>query len=367
MIVGILLVLIWLYLLLGRGGFWRIADTEMGPTTLPPARRIAVVVPARNEADVVGKAVGSLVKQECPGAIHIFLVDDQSEDGTAECAGDSDMLTVLRARPLPAGWTGKLWAIAEGLRQAALFEPDFILLTDADIVHAPDNLARLVARAESGGYDLVSLMVRLHCETVAEKALIPAFVWFFFKLYPPAWIASPRHSIAGAAGGCMLIRRAALERIGGIASIRGEVIDDCALARAVKGAGGRVWLGTTSATHSIRPYGSFAEIGRMISRSAFTQLQHSTLLLMGAMVGIFVAYVLPPLLLLAGNRWAGLAWVLMTLAYLPAVRFYRLSWLWALALPAVAVFFMGATLHSAVQFWRGRGAVWKGRVQDRRV
>jgi hypothetical protein len=165
----------------------------------------------------------------------------------------------------------------------------------------------------------------------------------------------------------MLIRRTALERIGGIARIRGEVIDDCALARSVKGAGGRVWLGTTSATHSIRPYGSFAEIGRMISRSAFTQLGHSTLLLAAAVAGMFVTYVLPPLILLAGNPWAGVAWALMAIAYLPAVRFYRLSWLWALALPAVALFFIGATIHSAIQFWRGRGAIWKGRVQDRRV
>lgn len=367
MIAGILLVLIWLYLLLARGGFWRIRDTEVGEVALPPARRIAVVVPARNEADVIGRAVASLAKQQCPGEVHIFLVDDQSEDGTAERAGASEMLTVLHARPRPAGWTGKLWAIAEGLRQAAPFEPDFILLTDADIAHAPDNLARLVARAESRGYDLVSLMVRLHCQTFAEKALIPAFVFFFFKLYPPAWIVSPRHPTAGAAGGCMLIRRAALERIGGIASIRGEVIDDCALARAVKGAGGTVWLGTTSATHSIRPYGSAAEIGRMVSRSAFTQLSHSKLLLAAAVGGMFIAYVLPPLLVLAGNPWACGAWALMTLAYLPAVRFYRLSWLWALALPAIAVFFIGATIHSAVQFWRGRGAIWKGRVQDRRV
>jgi hopene-associated glycosyltransferase HpnB len=366
-IAGIFLVLIWLYLLLGRGGFWRIRDTEIGEMPSPPARRIAIVVPARNEADVIGRAIASLVKQECPGVVRIFLVDDHSEDGTAECSGASETLTVLRAGPLPAGWTGKLWAITEGVRQAAAFEPDFILFTDADIMHAPDNLARLVARAESGGYDLVSLMVRLHCETFAEKALIPAFVFFFFKLYPSAWIASLGHTTAGAAGGCMLIRRTALERIGGIASIRGEVIDDCALARAVKGAGGTVWLGTTSTTQSIRPYGSWAEIGRMISRSAFTQLGHSIILLAGAVAGMFVAYILPPLLLLAGNRWAAAAWVLMTLAYIPAVRFYRLSWLWPLALPAVAIFFIGATIHSAIQYWRGRGAIWKGRVQDRRV
>jgi len=366
-IAGIFLVLIWLCLLLARGGFWRIRDTETGPTAAPPARRIAVVIPARNEADVIGRAVASLVKQQCPGVLHIFLVDDHSEDGTAECAGASEMLTVLRAGPLPPGWTGKLWAIAEGLQQAAAFEADFFLLTDADIVHAPDNLARLVARAERGGYDLVSLMVRLHCETFAEKMLIPAFVFFFFKLYPPAWIASSRHATAGAAGGCMLIRRAALERIGGITSIRGEVIDDCALARAVKGTGGKVWLGTTSATQSIRPYGSFGEIGRMISRSAFTQLGHSTIVLAGAMAGMLVAYILPLLLLLTGNRWAGAAWALMTLAYIPAVRFYRLSWLWALALPAVAVFFIGATIHSVIQYWRGRGGMWKGRVQDRRI
>jgi hopene-associated glycosyltransferase HpnB len=366
-IVGILLVAIWLYLLLARGGFWRIKDTELVAAPAPPEPRIAVVIPARNEADVVDRAIASLLTQQYPGVVHIFLVDDHSEDGTEESAGSSDMLSVLRAEPLPAGWTGKLWAISEGLRHAASFEPDFILLTDADIVHAPDNLARLVARVEGGGYDLVSLMVRLRCETFAERALIPAFVFFFFKLYPPAWIASTRHETAGAAGGCMLIRRAALERIGGIASIRGQVIDDCALARAVKSSGGRVWLGATSTTHSIRSYGSAAEIGRMISRSAFTQLGHSTFLLAAAVAGMSVTYMFPPLLLLAGNPWAGVACVLMALAYLPTVRFYRLSWLWALALPAVAVFFIGATIHSAVQFWRGRGAMWKGRVQDRRA
>jgi hopene-associated glycosyltransferase HpnB len=366
-IAGIFLALIWLYLLLARGGFWRIRDTEIGAMILPVPRRIAVVIPARNEADVIGRAIASLLKQAYPGVVHIFLVDDHSEDGTAECAGASEMLTVIPAGPLPAGWTGKLWAIAEGVRQSTAFEPDFILLTDADIVHAPDNLARLIARAESGGYDLVSLMVRLHCETFAEKTLIPAFVFFFFKLYPPEWIANSRHATAGAAGGCMLIRRAAIERIGGIASIRGEVIDDCALARAVKSTGGSVWLGTTSATHSIRPYGSWAEIGRMISRSAFTQLGHSTVLLAGAIAGMLITYLLPVLSLVTGNRWAGVAWGLMTLAYIPAVRFYRLSWLWVLALPALAVFFMGATIHSAVQYWRGRGAIWKGRVQDRRV
>jgi len=206
---------------------------------------VAVAIPARNEAETIGPTIASLAAQKLPGPFHIFLVDDQSTDGTAEIAREaapSSFLTATPAPPLAPGWTGKLWALAEGLRQAESFHPDYVLFSDADIVHSPDGLAQLVAHAETGGYDLVSWMVKLRSETFAEKALIPAFVFFFFMLYPPAWTENPRRRTAGAAGGCIVVRWPALARIGGIESIRSELIDDCALARAVKRTGGKVWL-----------------------------------------------------------------------------------------------------------------------------
>ena len=247
--------------------------------------------------------------------------------------------------------------------------PDFFLFTDADIEHAPDSVATLVAIAEAGPYDMASFMVKLHCESVAEKLLIPAFVYFFFKLYPPAWISNPRRSEAGAAGGCILIRPAALEKAGGIAAIRQEVIDDCSLAARVKRSGGRLWLGASATTRSIRPYEGFAGIGRMISRSAFNQLRHSNLLLLLSMAGMAVTYLLPPALVFAAHRIApaalgGTAWLLMAVSYWPVLRLYRLTPLWALALPVGAVFYVGATFHSAWKYWIGRGGEWKGRIQD---
>lgn len=364
---------IWLYLLLFRGGFWReFARRAAQPTGQPSAApRIVAIVPARDEADVVERAIGSLGAQRPPGYFHIILVDDHSSDGTstiAAAAAPPDLLTVVSAAPLPAGWTGKLWAVAEGVRHAAPLRPDYLLLTDADIVHPPDNAANLAARAQSESYDLVSYMATLDCRTPAERALVPAFVFFFFLLYPPAWIRAPRRTTAGAAGGCMMIRCRTLEKIGGIAAIRGELIDDCALARAVKRAGGRVWLGLGDTTRSIRPYRTFGEMGRMISRSAFTQLDHSTLLLAGTVAGLLLTYVAPVLLtLFAPQPAAGLAataWLLMSLCYLPALRFYRRAWFAAPLLPLVALFYAGATIHSAVSYWSGAGGQWKGRVQD---
>jgi len=364
-----LAVSIWLYLLLGRGFFWRLREMDLAGAPMP--RRVAVLIPARNEAQVVGRAIQSIVEQDFPGPFHIFLIDDHSSDGTSEAApaaAKPDLLTVIAARQLPEGWTGKLWALAEGIRQAESFRPDYLLFSDADIVHEPDGISRLVARAEAGGYDLVSWMVKLQCETFGERALIPAFVFFFFMLYPPAWTENARRGTAGAAGGCILLRWEALARIGGMVAIRGELIDDCALAKAVKRTGGKVWLGVTSRTRSIRGYGTFREIGRMISRTAFWQLRHSVLLLAGTIAGMFATYLLPPLLLLTGRPPAmalgAFAWVLMMVAYAPSLRFYGLSLLWAPALPLVAVFYTGATIHSAVRYWRGRGGEWKGRAQD---
>jgi len=368
--------LIWLYLLLARGNFWRVREPDLSLCeTTPPRARVAVIVPARNEADVIARTVASLVRQNYSGPLHIFLIDDDSQDGTADSAakaaektGRRELLSVFRAPLLPSGWTGKLWAISEGIRQAERFHPDYLFFSDADIVHAPDNLSKLVARAQSGHYNLVSLMVMLQCRSVAEKLLIPAFVFFFFKLYPPRWIESPSHSTAGAAGGCVLVRTPALVRSGGIAAIRAELIDDCALAKAVKSTGGRVWLGVTSATHSIRGYGAFGEIWRMISRTAFRLLGHSNWLLLGTLIAMFVTYLAPPLLLFTFKPLPvalGLfAWSLMTVAYTPTLRFYGLSIFWAPLLPLVALFYLGATIHSAVNYWKGVGGIWKGRVQD---
>jgi hopene-associated glycosyltransferase HpnB len=294
------------------------------------------------------------------------LVDDASTDGTAAAAGSAasaDVLSVVSGAPLPCGWTGKLWAVAQGVDRASRFAPDYLLLTDADICHPPHGLRALVAQAEQGRYDLVSWMVTLHCETWAERALVPAFVFFFFMLYPPAWIRSERSRTAGAAGGCILIRRRMLEQIGGIGRIRGELIDDCALASAVKQAGGRVWLGLGGEAHSIRLYGTAGEIFRMIARTAFTQLRYSLWLLLGTIAALALTYFVPPVAALAGSGAGIAAWVLMIVAYLPVLRFYRRSVLWAPLLPLLAAFYLAATIHSALAYWRGTGGMWKGRAQ----
>ncbi|HEY8609979.1 MAG TPA: glycosyltransferase, partial [Roseomonas sp.] len=269
--------------------------------------------------------------------------------------------------PLPAGWTGKLWALEQGVRHAtAAAPPDYILLTDADIGHDPANLRALVARAEAGRLTLVSLMAELSCTTRAERFLIPAFVFFFQMLYPFAWVADAGRRIAAGAGGCMLVRREALERAGGIASVRTAIIDDCALARRLK-AQGPIWLGLTRRARSLRPYGSFGEIGRMVSRSAYAQLHYSPLLLAGTLAGMVLTYLIPPALALLGTGLAGVAglaaWAMMALAFQPMLRFYRASPLWGLALPAIGAAYAVFTLQSALQVWRGRGGMWKGRAQ----
>jgi len=373
--IGAISLLTWIYLFLGRGGFWWMTvSVDRSAQPEPRLRRIAIIIPARNEADSVAPAIRSLLLQNGLGPTHIFLVDDQSSDGTAEIArqaaegvGRRNHLTILAARPLPTGWTGKLWAVSQGLQAATSFHADYFLLTDADIVHEPGNLKSLVLRAESGNLDLVSLMVKLHCRSFAERLLMPAFVFFFFKLYPPAWVAQPGRRTAAAAGGCMLIRPAALTRIGGIATIRDQLIDDCALARAVKSAGGRIWLAPTKSAFSLRPYDSWAEIGRMISRTAFTQLRHSALMLTAVCAGMCITYLAPPVLLFFGRTAALLgagAWFLQSLAYWPTLRLYGLSPIWAPLLPFSALFYLCATIYSALQYWRGRGGQWKGRVQD---
>lgn len=371
---GGLVVAIWLYLLLGRGGFWLGRERDGGEGAFEPARwpSVAAVVPARNEADVIGQSLPTLLHQDYPGDFHVVLVDDGSDDGTAEVAGrvaiaTPDRLEILSGAALPAGWTGKLWALEQGIRQATrTIAPDYILLTDADIGHAADNLRALVTRAERDGRVLVSLMAELSCASLAERFLIPAFVFFFQMLYPFDWVARKERDTAAAAGGCVLVRREALERAGGIAAIRSEIIDDCALARGLK-AQGPIWLGLTRRARSLRPYGGFAEIGRMISRSAYAQLDYSPVLLMGTLAGMALVYLVPPILALLADgaaRWLGLgAWLAMALAFQPMLRFYRVSPLWGAALPAIAGAYALFTLESALQVWRGRGGMWKGRAQ----
>jgi hopene-associated glycosyltransferase HpnB len=370
---GIISLAIWVYLLLARGRFWRITPRLIGQISATQKRLVAVI-PARNEADVIGRSVTSLLRQQGV-SLNVVLVDDASADGTADIARSvaaelcaSDRLEVITGKSLPVGWSGKLWAVQQGIEAAAKHAPDFLLLTDADIEHDAGNLCELVDRAERDGLDLASLMVKLHCETVPEKLLIPAFVFFFFKLYPPAWIADRSNRTAGAAGGCMLIRTSALERAGGIQAIRGEIIDDCSLATRVKHSGGKVWLSLTDSARSVRPYKTFGEIGRMISRTAFNQLKHSVLLLVVALFGLIFTYVAPVGVLFSGRKAAvvcgGIAFALMMIAYTPMVRFYRLNPLWALTLPVAAVFYMVATIRSAINYWTGRGGQWKGRVQD---
>ena len=373
---GFVVCAIWLYMLVARGGFWRVRSQVLRESAEPNvAARVAVVIPARDEADVIGEAVTSLLQQNFSGELHVFVVDDHSSDGTADAvlrANDcrkAASVVVLRGAELPVGWTGKLWAVAQGIEAAKAFAPDFLLLTDADIEHGPRTLATLVAKAEREQLALTSLMVRLHCESQAERLLIPAFVYFFFLLYPPRWIADPRRSTAGAAGGCMLVRPEALEKAGGIAAIRGEIIDDCALARAVKRSGGRVYLGLAERSASLRRYETFGEIGRMIARTAFNQLGHSTLLLAGVTVGMMVVFLLPIALLLSRSPEAvllgGLACLLMVGSYVPIVRFYGLSVWWVCTLPYAAVFYLGATVRSALDYWTD--AVVSGRAARKTV
>ena len=374
-IAGFLCVIIWLGILFARGHFWMVQ--RLGAKVAPVAEPglIAVVIPARNEAGVIGTAVGSLLQQRGTGSMHIFLVDDSSFDGTADVArgvaarnSREDALTVIHGEPLPPGCSGKLWAVQQGIEQALQLQPKFLLLTDADIQHSPENVATLVAIAERGGHDLVSFMVKLHCGSVAEKMLIPAFVFFFFLLYPPEWIRDPQRKTAGAAGGCVLIRPEALARAGGIAAIRHEIIDDCALAAAVKYSGGKIWLGVTKETRSLRVYGSLLEIERMIARTAFNQLRHSTWLLAATLVGLLFTYLLPLGLLFSRSpslvALGAAAYLLMMVAYLPIVRFSDLNVIWALTLPFSAMFYLWATFDSALKYWSGDGGEWKGRAQD---
>lgn len=366
--------LAWGWMLAFRGRFWIV---ERPRTTPAPDRwpAVAALVPARDEAEVIGRAVGSLLDQDYPGAFRVVVTDDHSTDGTARLAraaaaerGAEDRLRVVEAAPLPPGWSGKMWAQSQAMEAALAAFPDteLFLLTDADIGHAPGELRAMTSRLLSDGSDLASLMVRLSVESFAEKAVVPAFVFFFRLLYPFRWIADRGRRTAGAAGGYILIRRTTMERIGGFAAIRGALIDDCSLAGAVKKAGGRVTLDLSERTESLRLYAGAASLWMMIARSAYTQLRCSALLLAGTVVAMTVAFLLPPVFSLVPGPQrlpALLAWAELSLAFAPMLRFYRLPLLCAPLLPLTAVFYLGATIDSARRHWQGRGGEWKGRMQ----
>lgn len=365
--------LIWLYLILGRSFFWLARerdDRNEFYAELDSWPSVAAVVPARNEADVLDRSLGSLLQQNYPGRFRIVLVDDQSTDGTADAArafGRTERLEIVEGTPRPVGWMGKTWAMSQGVAKATEdAQPDYFWFTDADIAHAPDNLRHLVVRAETKGLVLASLMAKLSCKTVVEHALIPAFVFFFAMLFPFARVNNPRRKLAAAAGGCMLVQRAALEAAGDIAAIRQEIIDDCALARRLKPQG-RVWLGLTNRSQSIRPYQTLSEVRQMVARSAYAQLGYSRLVLAGTILGMLTIYAAAPFVALFAWNSAQIAgwvtWILMSLAFQPMLRFYRLSPLWGFALPLIGAVYAIFTLDSAFQFWRGRGGMWKGRTQ----
>ncbi|MGK7947126.1 MAG: glycosyltransferase [Microcystaceae cyanobacterium] len=376
--------LIWLYLLGLRGGFWlsnqRIEDSE---TTLTNYPRVCTVIPARNEADVLPISLKSLLTQDYPGQFSIILVDDQSTDQTGQVAQEiaqkleqSSRLTVISGQPLAQGWTGKLWALKQGIEAAQQLDPppQYILLSDADISHHDTNVQELVTKAERENLDLTSLMVKLRCQSGWEKFLIPSFVFFFQKLYPFPWINNPERKMAGAAGGCILISQKALTRIGGIESVKNALIDDCSLAYQVKSTlepkSGGIWLGLTEKVISLRPYDTLDTIWNMVARTAYTQLSYSPWLLMGTVLGMIIVYLLAPIGaivgLITGNililGLSLLTWVLMTLSYLPTLKLYQLSPLWGVALPAIAFLYNLMTIDSALRHWRGEGGAWKGRV-----
>ena len=353
----------WVYLLAGHGRFW-----SAGPVLAAAIPRnplpLDIVIPARDEAQSIALCLRSLLAQRYPGKLRIILVDDQSSDGTGAIARalDDPRLTVLDGAARPPGWSGKLWAVAQGVRAGSA---PLVLLCDADIVHDPEHAATLAAKLEADALDQVSEMVELNCVSWAEQALVPAFVFFFQLLYPFARVNNPRSATAAAAGGTVLIRRGALDAIGGIEAIRGKLIDDVALATAVKRRG-PIWLGHSRQARSIRPYPAAIDVWRMVARTAYVQLRFSPLILLGTILGLSLVWLVPPLAALFGHglaRWAGLAAMLGAFAsYLPTLRRFGLWPFWALALPLVACFYMAATIGSAIDHHRGRGVVWKRRA-----
>ena len=363
-LLAVLSLVIWIYLVFGHGWFWR-SEPDLPVVRPDAAPAVAVVVPARDEAAMIGESLLSLLRQDYAGPLRVILVDDGSTDGTGDIArglGDP-RLTVLTGAPRPAGWSGKLWAVHQGVAKAGGAE--MLLLTDADIVHGPGHVGSLVAKADQDGLDMVSEMVRLACDTWAECALVPAFVYFFQLLYPFAWVNDGLRGTAAAAGGTILIRGRAMRRIGGVERVRGALIDDVALATAVK-KGGRIWLGHATQARSVRPYPTVGDIWRMITRTAYVQLRFSPFLLAATTLGMALTWIVPPAAALAGTgvvRLCGvMAWLMLGASYLPTLRRYGRAVTWAPVLPLIAVFYMAATLASAVNHYTGRGVTWKGRA-----
>ncbi len=361
MIIMVLISLcIWVYLFLGHGRFW-LSRPELRAGQPLQCPEVDIVVPARDEAATIGPVVASLLAQDYRGKFRLILVDDNSSDGTGELAGAAQNLQVIRGRPKPSGWAGKMWALSQGV---AAGSAPLLFFTDADIIHDPRHLSSLVAGLHE--HSMVSEMVRLNCKSVAERALVPAFVYFFQMLYPFARVNDPRSRTAAAAGGTILIRREALERAGGIEAIKGALIDDVALAGAVKvQASGSIYLGHSALASSIRPYPQFADIWRMIARTAFTQLGYSALMLLATLCGLAAIWLVPVWAVIFGRPWdraCGIAaCVLAAVSYWPTLRRYGRAPLWVFALPLIALFYLGATLGSAVDHWRGAGARWKNR------
>ena len=376
----------WAVLAFAWGRFWLCDQRLDGTAPDPPAwPAVTAVVPARDEADVIERTVGSLLRQDYPGDFRVVVVDDESRDGTgtvvqrlAERLGASARLRVVRTAPRPAGWVGKMWAVETGVAEATAGlsgeGPPWLWLTDADVEHSPRSLRRLVAVGEAEGLDLVSLMVRLHCRSAWERLLVPMFVYGFMTVYPFARVNDPRARTAAAAGGCMLVRRRALAAGGGIAAIRDAIIDDCALGAMLKRRG-RIWLGLTTTERSIRPYGGLGPIWRMVARSAYTQLRHSPWWLAGTLIGLLLLYVVPPVTALLcpvhGDRAAAAvalgAWLLMAATWVPTLALYEQPPLLALALPIAGTLYAAMTLDSARRHWMGQGATWKGRPAAGRV
>lgn len=363
----------WVYLAFFHGRFWQPLVARPSP---PPALwpSIDIIVPARNEAGALPHSLPSLLAQDYPGAWRVIVVDDHSTDGTGaiaqRLAAGNNHLLVINAPNLPPGWSGKVAALNAGL---AYSQADYVLFTDADIEHPKSSLRSLAARALANNLDLVSLMVKLHCVTAAEKLLIPAFVFFFVMLYPFRRSNNPASPVAAGAGGVMLIKRRALDNCGGLTRIKSELIDDCTLAKAIKENGGdnqkpgRIDITMTHDTKSLRTYEDMDEIWRMSARTAYTQLRYSLLLLIGTIVSMTIMFILPSLLPLTGwplvTETAFAAWMVMSILYWPTIRFYDLSFIWAFTLPLAAMVYMGATIDSARLYWQGKGGQWKGRAQ----
>lgn len=376
-IFALFVLLLWLYLLAGRGGFWLAAQRDDSPDLAGPAvwPSVVAVIPARDEAATIARTVQSVLGQDYPAPLQAIVVDDGSQDATAAIAAEAadaigarKRLTVLQGRPLPAGWTGKVWAQKQGIDAALAHAraPKYLLLTDADIVYAPRALRSLVSRAENGPTALTSVMAKLHCESLAERCLIPAFVFFFQMLYPFAWVNRRGNATAAAAGGCMLVRADALAASGGIQSIRSALIDDCALARQLK-AVGPIWLGLSRRVESIRRYDTFDAIGRMVTRSAYAELRYSPLRLIATVLGMTATFLAGPVLAMSGSGTPALlglaSWGAMVVAFQPTLRLYGLHPAWGVALPAIALVYTVWTIESALQYARGEGGTWKGRVQ----